>query len=492
MDGQSRTTFIVPEMSDAVTFTAIVDDDRLLFNFTYTDNVFEDKGFIERLLNLSQQILAGEDQLSALTLTLPNEVVESESTAVDYAYTSVAAMIEAQVARTPEAVAVSDGKQSLSYQELNIHSNQLAHYLIEEMGVKPGERVAICHSAETPFMVALLACLKAGACYVPVDPNYPAGRIQALLELVDPGLPGIEQGGLRLGGEPRLQQRHARAAVLQAERDRLDPQRLLLLEVEHAVGPRDVDERHDGERREGLGTHAEVDHLLDQVGIVDARLLGERLRGLLGGHRRANRLQLLLGLLGEERVLEGAAPIMERIRRHVDLLRTTTVRAVAVTRCPCVTTAQLPGQPLTSMHATTGSAERAPRPPSRACGGVSMDRDEDRFAGWSEDAWDDLEIPLGDGGGAPPVEPPEPPRGGRPERPQRPPQTEDVVFHPAWTAGVLGLMTAFGALQVVAMQAGARGGYLAVAAIVGVFALLFFLPFVIGAWWFGQMRDRNR
>lgn len=121
-----------------------------------------------------------------------------------------------------------------------------------------------------------------------------------------------------------------------------------------------------------------------------------------------------------------------------------------------------------------------------------MDRDDSRFTGFDEDLWDDLEIPVGDDGGAPPIEPPEPPRRGRPERPDKPPPTDDQVFHPAWTAGVLGLMTLFGGLNILTIQVGARGGYLAVAVLVGAFALLFFVPFLVGAWWFGKMQDRDR
>lgn len=122
-----------------------------------------------------------------------------------------------------------------------------------------------------------------------------------------------------------------------------------------------------------------------------------------------------------------------------------------------------------------------------------MDLDEGRFHGMDDEAWEDLVLGLDDGGDLPPVEPPEPPRGERPPRgPGRPTPVDDQVFHPGWTAGMLALMTAMGGLQVLAISAGARGGYLAVALIAIGFATLFLVPFVVGALWFGRMRERDR
>ncbi|WP_438826250.1 non-ribosomal peptide synthase/polyketide synthase, partial [Pseudomonas juntendi] len=94
--------------------------------------------------------------------------------------TTVQALIEAQAARTPDASAVSQGEETLSYGELNRRANQLAHQLIA-MGVQCGDRVALCLGRHCERIVGLLAVLKAGAAYVPVDPGYPAERIAYLL-----------------------------------------------------------------------------------------------------------------------------------------------------------------------------------------------------------------------------------------------------------------------------------------------------------------------
>ena len=179
--GELNMHFFVPEMPNALTLTAIVDDDALLFNFSYTDNIFTDNRFVERLLHLSQQVLAGVDELAALSLQLPEELEAQNADAIAYDTETVIELIQRQVSSTPDAEAVRDSKGSLSYSELNQAANRLAHYLHRE-GIKAGDKLALCHSGNCDFMVALLAALKVGACYIPADPNYPAGRIRYILE----------------------------------------------------------------------------------------------------------------------------------------------------------------------------------------------------------------------------------------------------------------------------------------------------------------------
>nr|WP_282959546.1 non-ribosomal peptide synthetase [Pseudomonas palleroniana] len=89
-------------------------------------------------------------------------------------------LFEQQVLRNPDAVALEFDGQSLSYAELNAQANQLAHHLIA-LGVQPDERVAIALERGTQMIVALLASLKAGAAYVPLDPAYPAQRLAFML-----------------------------------------------------------------------------------------------------------------------------------------------------------------------------------------------------------------------------------------------------------------------------------------------------------------------
>jgi amino acid adenylation domain-containing protein/non-ribosomal peptide synthase protein (TIGR01720 family) len=90
-------------------------------------------------------------------------------------------LIEEQVESTPQAPAVVCAEESLTYRELNARANQLARQL-ERMGVGPEVRVGICAERSTELIVGLLATLKAGAAYVPIDPSYPAERLAWMLE----------------------------------------------------------------------------------------------------------------------------------------------------------------------------------------------------------------------------------------------------------------------------------------------------------------------
>ncbi|PRA33141.1 non-ribosomal peptide synthetase [Pseudomonas poae] len=90
-------------------------------------------------------------------------------------------MFEAQVVRTPDAVAVKSGAQQLTYAQLNQRANQLAHHLLA-LGVQPDSRVAICVERGLEMVIGLYAILKAGAAYVPLDPSYPPERLAYMLE----------------------------------------------------------------------------------------------------------------------------------------------------------------------------------------------------------------------------------------------------------------------------------------------------------------------
>lgn len=90
-------------------------------------------------------------------------------------------LFEAQVLRTSEAAAVVHEGSALSYEELNVRANRLAHLLMAE-GVGPEQLVALALPRSIELVVGVLAVLKAGAAYLPLDPDYPADRIAYMLE----------------------------------------------------------------------------------------------------------------------------------------------------------------------------------------------------------------------------------------------------------------------------------------------------------------------
>ncbi|MFO3877569.1 amino acid adenylation domain-containing protein [Serratia marcescens] len=89
-------------------------------------------------------------------------------------------LFEAQVKRTPEAIAVTYGDDSLTYAELNTQANRWAHWLVQ-LGVQPDSLVALCAGRGLPMLVGLLGILKAGGAYVPLDPAYSGERLQYIL-----------------------------------------------------------------------------------------------------------------------------------------------------------------------------------------------------------------------------------------------------------------------------------------------------------------------
>jgi amino acid adenylation domain-containing protein/non-ribosomal peptide synthase protein (TIGR01720 family) len=102
--------------------------------------------------------------------------------------------IAAQTAATPDALALQVDGQSLRYGQLNAQANRLAHRLIEN-GAGPGKRVGLALRRGPQLIVSLLAVLKSGAAYVPLDPNYPTERLAYMIEdsrldvlLCEPGL----------------------------------------------------------------------------------------------------------------------------------------------------------------------------------------------------------------------------------------------------------------------------------------------------------------
>ena len=111
-------------------------------------------------------------------------------------------LFQAQVARTPEATAVVFEDTELSYGELNGRANRLARLLIGR-GVGPESLVAVVMERSADLVVALLAVVKAGGAYLPVDPGYPADRISYLLTDATPVLALTDQASAAEGHRGR-------------------------------------------------------------------------------------------------------------------------------------------------------------------------------------------------------------------------------------------------------------------------------------------------
>ncbi len=99
-------------------------------------------------------------------------------TARPVADATIPELFAAQARRTPDAVALAYDDQTLSYRDLDIRANQLAHHL-RALGAGPETIVALCVERSFDMVVALIAILKAGAAYLPLDPDYPEERLRA-------------------------------------------------------------------------------------------------------------------------------------------------------------------------------------------------------------------------------------------------------------------------------------------------------------------------
>src|SRR5579872_2695655 len=117
-------------------------------------------------------------------------------------------VIGGQAARTPDAPAVTAGSQRLNYRQLNQRANRLAHFL-REQGTASGTLVGVFLNRSIETVISLVAILKAGGVYVPLDPAFPKGRLGFML--ADAEVPLLLA---QRSTAPSLPETHARIVVL--------------------------------------------------------------------------------------------------------------------------------------------------------------------------------------------------------------------------------------------------------------------------------------
>jgi amino acid adenylation domain-containing protein len=103
-------------------------------------------------------------------------------TAVEYPKEkTIAALFEEQAAKTPGKIALVSGDAKLSYRELNEQANRFAAYLLNHCSIQPDDLIAVKLHRNERLIIAILAVLKTGAAYVPIDPSYPQDRVDYML-----------------------------------------------------------------------------------------------------------------------------------------------------------------------------------------------------------------------------------------------------------------------------------------------------------------------
>ena len=162
---------------------------NLTVSCSYNPELYESDS-IQRMLGHFKTILAGivansEQNISTLPVLTEGErhqlLVEWNNTDAEYPRNKCShQLVEEQVERTPDAVAVEFEEEQLTYRELNRRANQVAHYL-RSLGVKPEVPVGFCVERTLARVIGLLGIFKSNGVYVPLDPTYPEERLVYML-----------------------------------------------------------------------------------------------------------------------------------------------------------------------------------------------------------------------------------------------------------------------------------------------------------------------
>ena len=95
-------------------------------------------------------------------------------------------VFEDQANKAPNSIALVFSKNKLTYQKLNHKANQLAHYIFETYRPKANDTILLCVERSELAVIAMLAILKSGAAYAPIDTKYPLERIEYITNEVNP------------------------------------------------------------------------------------------------------------------------------------------------------------------------------------------------------------------------------------------------------------------------------------------------------------------
>jgi amino acid adenylation domain-containing protein len=164
--------------------------------------------------------------ISLLSAAERRQLLEAfNSTHASYPRTvAVHQLFEEQVARTPDALAVQDESEALTYSVLNARANRLARHL-RGRGVGAGCLVAVCMERSVELIVSLLGIMKSGAAYVPIDPGYPSERLAYMVEDAAPRVFLTLRGPMTKwqAGAEVIALDEQRAAICSEDSDNLQP-----------------------------------------------------------------------------------------------------------------------------------------------------------------------------------------------------------------------------------------------------------------------------
>ncbi len=217
--------------------SCVIADDNLQFEFHYDPSIYPareidlvSERFVSFLKNVTTKT---ETKISELEVIGANEqrrlLVDWNNTTAEFDRNScIHRLFEIQAARTPDTLALVYEETELSFRELNERSNQLAHHL-RSIGVRTESRVGLCMERSTDMLVALLAVLKAGGAYLPLDATQPAARLAFMLE--DSQVKVLLTQDTML---PLLPPHNARVVSIERDRERIAAESTANLSIEIA------------------------------------------------------------------------------------------------------------------------------------------------------------------------------------------------------------------------------------------------------------------
>jgi amino acid adenylation domain-containing protein len=180
----------LPQVKNDISMIFSQSENGLAGEIEYNSRLFKRERierFQDHFLNILCQALSHVDYpIRALEMPAEAErrqlLFEWNSTARDFpAEKCIHHLFEAQAERTPEATAAAFKAEGITYSELNMRANQIAHCL-QGLGVGPEVKVGICMNRSLEMLVGMLGVIKAGGAFVPLDPAYPRRRLDLMLE----------------------------------------------------------------------------------------------------------------------------------------------------------------------------------------------------------------------------------------------------------------------------------------------------------------------
>ncbi|WP_046744448.1 non-ribosomal peptide synthetase [Kordia zhangzhouensis] len=178
--GQTRAKFDL-----SVTFEEM--DGTILFDLEYNSDIYE-KEMIERMMQHYKQLLQALLTQSALPISDAEYLSQEEKVILAEEFNNNKAVyptnqtivdaFQAQAKKTPNNIALVFENRQLTYKELDEKSNQLAHFLLDRFEIETEDFISIQQERSEWMIISILAVLKTGAAYVPVQPDYPQERIE--------------------------------------------------------------------------------------------------------------------------------------------------------------------------------------------------------------------------------------------------------------------------------------------------------------------------